>query len=35
VGFEVTQTFLDRLHNFPAEFLERKVQSRQPRAGAG
>jgi hypothetical protein len=33
VGFEVTQSFLDRLGNFPAEFLEQKVKVGVPRSG--
>jgi CheY-like chemotaxis protein len=34
VGFEVTQSFLDRLGNFPAEFLEQKVKVGVPHSGS-
>jgi len=34
VGFEVTQSFLDRLSNFTPDFLERNVKVNQPRTAA-
>jgi hypothetical protein len=34
VGFEVTQSFLDRLSNFSPEFLEQRVRVAMPAPAA-